>query len=61
MINDVVQEIIDTCGGSNDPTVVEMVRYAVANYGLACLMDSAVAKEAEAVCLMEEEIVEIRI
>ncbi len=65
MINDAAQEIVDMFIASNDvqpdPSVIQKVKYALANYGLACIMDSAVAKEAEDVCLMEEDVVEIRV
>ena len=61
MINDAAQEIVDMFIGPVDPSVYEKVKYALANYGLACIMDSAVAKEAEDVCLMQEDIIEIRV
>jgi hypothetical protein len=43
-------QILEDKFGPLCPAAQEAIKYELASYGLACLMDSTVAKEAESYC-----------
>lgn len=45
MIDDEVKEIIDCCGGSTDPRIVEAVKQKLLSYGVAVMIDSSYRDE----------------
>lgn len=55
MLNEVVNNIQDMCNYTLTDIQLEIIKQAIASYGLACLMDSDIAEEARQSCCSKEQ------